>query len=100
MQLLLVDLLALVPLILVIAFWIYRYRLETLRIRTMAVTAGIAAFVALNLDPAIRLLTGDASERTSELLITNLIVSVLFGATFLLWWPLLGKNLRKIGIRW
>lgn len=66
----------------------------------MAVAAGIAGLLALNIDPAIKLLAGDASGSTSELPITNLVVSVLFGATILLGWPPVGKSLRKVGILW
>lgn len=94
------QMMSLVPLLVVFAYWHKWYRSKELRIRIMALTAALGAFLGLSLHSILLLTSSDVRSFTADDLVTNLVISVLFGGTFLTWWPILGKGLRRVGIRW
>jgi len=92
--------LALIPWILILASWIHRYRSGRLRIRYMGLTAAVGSFISLGLPAVLFAASGETSGPLGEMFLTVLVASILFGATFLAWWPILRKGLSKKGILW
>ena len=94
------QLISLIPLVVVFVYWYRSYQARELRVRIMAITAAIGAFLGLSIHSVLLPVTNVSSSFTSEDLLTKLIISLLFGVTFLTWWPILGKGLKKVGITW
>jgi hypothetical protein len=86
--------LASIPIILVVISWGIIYRRAILHIRFMALSAGIGIFLGLLV---VNVVTGSLIVSIFEIV----GLAALFGASFLLWWPILGKSLRRhTKVRW
>ena len=94
------QLISFIPLLVVFGYWYRSYRARELRIRIMAISAAIGAFLGLSIHSILLPVANASSGFTLQGLLTNLIVSLLFGVTFLTWRPILGKGLKKVGITW
>jgi hypothetical protein len=74
--------------------WVVLFRLGRLHIRLMALTFGIATFLGMTI---ISL----AYDTIASGVIQRIAISALAGSSFLLWWPILGRALkRNTSIRW
>ena len=98
----LVAYLAMIPLFVILGYWINLYRRKRLTIRFMAVSSALSTFVGFLIIELVRRLSGTPSAIGFwESLLDISITSIGVGATFLLWWPILGRSLKKhTSIRW
>ena len=88
------TILAGIPLFIVVISWGIFYRRSVLRIRYMALSGGFGLFISLVLISAY------SGELIDNLLVAGGI-SVLFGGSILLWWPILGWAFRRhSNVRW
>lgn len=84
----------------VLALWSFLYRRGKLRIRLMATTVAAAVFVQLTAAEVFLIQDRVVAPLGFRALADKIAISALSGGTVLLWWPILGKGLRRIGIRW
>jgi hypothetical protein len=66
----------------------------------MAATAAMGVFASLTLVDFLAVETPISPPLAPNALLIKLLVSAALGATFLLWWPIVGRGLRRIGIKW
>ncbi len=83
----------------VFAWWAKLFRARRLRIRVMAATSALGVFSAFLLAGAWDWLVL-SQPMTLEATALAFVASIGLGSTFLTWWPLLGKSLTGMGIRW
>ncbi len=98
----LVAYLAVFPLLAMMVYWIFLYRRKRLTIRFMAVSSALSTFLGFALVEMIMRFSGFAvAVGVWETLLNISIISIGVGVTFLLWWPILGRSLKKhTSIRW
>lgn len=92
--------LAMTPWALVLLYWLRRYRAKSLRIRLMALTAGLGTFLSLTIQSLLLSFSEDGYAFTLADFGGHLVIASAFGMTFLAWWPILKKGLRRKNILW
>jgi hypothetical protein len=82
------------PILIAAGAWVVLLRLGRLRIRLMALTSGIAVFLGATI-------ISFAYDAIAPDLFGRIVISSLAGSSFLLWWPILGRALKRhTSIRW